>query len=524
MEVRKGIPHHAKGASQPHHMPRKILTFRRIGFPLFAKISLACLLVTLITTGLIFGSVTHTTVNTLNEEIDNKGIKLIQTLSSLDPNTWINMIQAKPAKPPFAGLEKDLGLKIIAVQQGANFVSNVDDQKMRSLITSPRTRARIYEPGPGQIECGDMPYESEAVRVFWKDVETPQGKLKFWVTFSKEHIAKTQQQIIMTILYLAGAAILIGIIIALLISSIITKPVKTLMNDINIVSSGNLAYQARITSTDEIGVLAQTFNKMTRLLKLAHENELTQISMQNELQIARQIQDNLLPKDHFRILGYDNHALYRASKEVSGDYYDFLQISDNLIGIVVADVSGKGVPASIVMSMTRAFLRMEATRNTSPVSTLIQVNKLLSRDMKKGMFVTACYMILDLSTHRLTIASAGHNPIVIWKAQSKSVELSNASGMALGFNSGPLFEHSLNEVKIQLARGDRIVAYTDGVTEQMDRSKHMFGMKKLCMGVQRLAAQNSELVIKGIVNYLDEHRNDEAQNDDITIVTFRRAQ
>ena len=340
------------------------------------------------------------------------------------------------------------------------------------------------------------------------------------VLVSKNQIA--QGQLVTVVLIAAGVAIAVGIIVGLVISAAIARPVKDLMTDVNVVSSGRLEYQARVTSSDEIGSLAQTFNRMTKLLKMAHQNELGQIAMRHELEVASQIQDHLLPKERLNIPNYENCAFYRASKEVSGDYYDLIQIDDRLVGITVADVSGKGVPAAIVMAMTRAFLRMEATRNISPADTLIKVNRLLSRDMKRGMFVTACYMILDIKSHIITLASAGHNPVIIWRAATNTLELSNTSGMALGFNQGPLFERSLTEVKISLGRGDRLLAYTDGLTEQMDSSKQMFGLKKLCQTVQKLATRDSEGVIDGLITMLDDYKKPQLQSDDITIVTLRR--
>ena len=268
---------------------------------------------------------------------------------------------------------------------------------------------------------------------------------------------------------------------------------------------------------------AQTFGRMTEALRAAHDQEIQSKALEHDLAIASEIQSNLVPKRMLKVPGYDISAYYRPSKEVGGDYYDFIQIDDDNEGVIVADVSGKGVPGSLVMTMARAFIRMEAerSRNTSPADTLMKANRMLAQDIKKGMFVTALYCILNKRTNELRVASAGHNPLVVWRAATNQVELVNPNGIALGFDKGPVFERTVKDEKIVLGHGDRIVAFTDGTVEAMNAQNQEFGDERFYTLIRDLAQRDSNQMLNLVVKALDEHKGHAPQSDDITIVTLR---
>ncbi|HZN63396.1 MAG TPA: PP2C family protein-serine/threonine phosphatase, partial [Planctomycetota bacterium] len=274
----------------------------------------------------------------------------------------------------------------------------------------------------------------------------------------------------------------------------------------------------------EIGQLAASFNRMTTALRAAQQQELAARAMEHELGIASEIQTNLVPKSILKVPGYDIGAYYRPSKEVGGDYYDFIEIDENRSGLIVADVSGKGVPGSLVMAMARAFIRMEAerSRNPSTADTLARANKMLARDMRKGMFVTAIYGILDRTNHQIRVSSAGHNPMILWRSRSEEIVLINPKGIALGLDKGPVFDRSISEEIIQLEPGDRVVIYTDGTVEAMNAKREEFGDRPFQDLVRKLAKTESNQFLNLIVKALDEHQGNAPQHDDMTIVTFRR--
>jgi serine phosphatase RsbU (regulator of sigma subunit) len=349
-------------------------------------------------------------------------------------------------------------------------------------------------------------------------------KLRHMVALSMRKIDEAKQSLLSMIVLPALASFAVALAIAAWLSHRITKPVRVLIGDINEVSSGNLLHQTAAHSGDEIGQLAASFNRMTAALRTAQQQELQNRALEHELGIASEIQTNLVPKSMLKVPGYDIGAYYRPSKEVGGDYYDFIEIDETRSGLIVADVSGKGVPGSLVMAMARAFIRMEAerSRNPSTADTLVRANRMLARDIKKGMFVTAIYGILDRTNHQIRISSAGHNPMILWRARTDDIVLVNPKGIALGLDKGPVFERTISEEIIQLEPGDRVVFYTDGTVEAMNERKEDFGDKRFYDLCRKLAKVESNQFLNLIMKALDEHKGAAPQHDDMTIVTFRR--
>ncbi|OHB70288.1 MAG: hypothetical protein A2W23_03855 [Planctomycetes bacterium RBG_16_43_13] len=243
--------------------------------------------------------------------------------------------------------------------------------------------------------------------------------------------------------------------------------------------------------------------------------------LDHELAIAEEIQANLLPKRIPQLTGYELGAYYKPSRDVGGDYYDFIEIDSDRLGLLVADVSGKGIPGSMVMTEARALIRSEATRTDSPAETFIRVNRILHNDIKRGMFVTAFYAILDTKKDTLCLTSAGHNPMVLWRKASNTCHLVNPSGLALGIDKGPIFERSIKEQKLQMYKCDRFVIYTDGVTEAMNEKDEPLGQNRFYMKVKEFAEKGSNEFISLMVKVVEEHQGKAEQHDDITIVTCR---
>jgi len=250
-------------------------------------------------------------------------------------------------------------------------------------------------------------------------------------------------------------------------------------------------------------------------------NEVEKKMLDHELAIAEELQANLLPRKVPQIPGYDVSAYYRPSREVGGDYYDFIEIDPDHLAILVADVSGKGIPGSIVMTETRALFKSEAVRTLSPAETLIRVNRVLYNDIKRGMFVTVFFTILSLQRSVLSVVSAGHNPMVLWRKASNTCHLVNPNGLALGIDKGPLFEKTLKEQKIQLFKGDRFCLYTDGVIEAMNERHEQYGQNRFYLRVKQLADKSSSEFLSLLVNEIESHQGQAPQHDDITMVTGR---
>ena len=193
----------------------------------------------------------------------------------------------------------------------------------------------------------------------------------------------------------------------------------------NEVAHGNFEHESEVdlTSRDEIGLLASAFNQMTASLRAGRESELENQRISGELSTAKAIHIKLMPEKLPQLPGIDIFTAYQSAKEVGGDYYDFIPVGDtDHLALCVADVSGKGIPGSMVMGTTRTILRMMAVGNLSPAEVLAKTNYHVARDIKRGMFVTCVYCILNVRTREMAVASAGHNPLLMYRAATGKLE------------------------------------------------------------------------------------------------------
>ena len=330
-----------------------------------------------------------------------------------------------------------------------------------------------------------------------------------------------------TLLALGLFAIIIAVGICLFIGYSATRPIGVLIADMGLVANGDLSHKSHVQSNDEIGMLARQFNAMTDKLQGAVDTEKKMAAVEGELDIAREIQKKLLPDKLPKIPGLDIAATYHPAKEVGGDYYDFFPIDDTHIGIMVADVSGKGVPGSMVMGTTRTILHFAAERNTSSADTLKRTNAMVAADIKRGMFVTAFYLVLDTVNMSMICSSAGHNPMVVIHKNGQ-YDLVNPNGIALGFDKGRIFDRTIKEQAISLQSGDRVVLYTDGVVEAMNLLSEEYTDERFYAFVQKHFTHTSEAFVNELLEDLNRHKcsadtraKKAEQHDDITIVTFR---
>ncbi|MCD6380029.1 anti-sigma factor antagonist [bacterium] len=314
-----------------------------------------------------------------------------------------------------------------------------------------------------------------------------------------------------------------GIGLVYLLISIFIKPIQTLTDGVIAIGEGSLEDELDIKGPKEIGAIAKAFNEITAKFRVAQESVVEQERMQKEMQVAQEIQHSLLPRNVPEIGGYDIASYYKAAKEVGGDYYDFVNVDDDTLGVVVADVSGKGVPGSLVMTMIRTALRMEARGNHSAADVMAKMNEFVTQDMKKGMFVTIFYVILDSRNRVISYASAGHNPMILYRAETNETFYLNPRGFPVGINlpDDKLFEKSIDVEKIKLKKNDMLLIYTDGVTEAMNEKREQFGEKRLLKLMKKSGSKSPQEFIDILSNEIDKFTGQYPQNDDITVVAFK---
>ncbi len=200
--------------------------------------------------------------------------------------------------------------------------------------------------------------------------------------------------------------------------------------------------------------------------------------IRRELQIARDIQRMLLPDKCPVVAGFDIAARGSSATEVGGDYYDFFWVDADRLGIVVADVSGKGVPAALTVAMMRSVFRTQATGNPDVRDVLSRVNSFMTGDMRRDMFITCIYGILEISTRQFSWSRAGHEPLLV-AHDSGEVDVLKPDGFALGIIDSPEFDQLLEVETVHLQSGDRVLLFTDGLTEAMNDEGEEFGMERI---------------------------------------------
>jgi sigma-B regulation protein RsbU (phosphoserine phosphatase) len=256
---------------------------------------------------------------------------------------------------------------------------------------------------------------------------------------------------------------------------------------------------------------AQIYSQLTEKKRLDHD-----------IAVAREIQRILLPSKAPMVEGFNCAALNIPAQQVSGDYFDFIQVDAQRWGVAVADVSGKGIPASLIMAMCRSVLRSKAAGNLSPAQVLREVNRQLYPDIQEDMFITMIYLIMD-SSGKLTMARAGHESALWCRNHFKQIETIDAPGMALGIDSGDVFDEVIKDVTVELSPLDTVVVYTDGINEALDDEGNEFGQEQLKSVLREAGPQSVDFLVKTIVDRVQNFSSGHPQNDDITLAAVQRS-
>jgi phosphoserine phosphatase RsbU/P len=243
--------------------------------------------------------------------------------------------------------------------------------------------------------------------------------------------------------------------------------------------------------------------------------------LQRELEIAHEVQMSFLPKENPNIPTLDIAGRCIPAHEVGGDYYDFISINDHLFGVVIGDVSGKGTKASFYMTLTKGILRSTARNTTNPAQVLTNVNRTFYEIAERGSFISMVYGIFNLKENNLTLARAGHNPVILWKSSSTNSELLHPKGIALGLDPGNLFNDSIHEMKVQYGPGDVFIFYTDGFSEANNKKYEEFGDERLLRSLQKSKFLSAEKLLGNIINETITFTGRTPQRDDMTMIVVR---
>ena len=240
-------------------------------------------------------------------------------------------------------------------------------------------------------------------------------------------------------------------------------------------------------------------------------------AIRRELDIARGIQQSILPRAFPHRPDLELFAEMIPAREIGGDFYDFFSVDDARLGLVVGDVSGKGVPAALFMALTRTLVRAAVFENYSPAEAMRRVNELLIPDTRQGMFVTAVYAVLDMESKELTYVNAGHNP-PLWVKTDGTIEKLTRTAIALGVVAGG----TVKEQTIHLEAGDNLLLYTDGLTESFNYEGEFYGEERLLEAIRSDQCGSADELIDVVEKSLLEFVQDMPAADDLTMLVLRR--
>ncbi len=501
------------------------LKFKR-GIGLKFKFSFAIILLIAGVMGLVTEVVRYRVKDRLLDQMMVKGQALTRGLAANAAEALATDDRARLAVLVDQVLKQEKGIVAAALVDENNLILAHTNFKLEGQVYQQPAQAVLEHYASGRV--GQYRLDGEEVLDFEvpilvsgtnQDVRKRIGSAH--ILYSLQPINEVVRETLTNIFFVAVGGMLFGILVSLWLVNRITRPIRRLADATEVIGRGNLDLRLPVKRRDELGLLSAAFNHMAANLKSAQADLIIKERLQNEMEIAQRIQNLLVPNDSPKIQGYSVARLYRAAEEVSGDYFDFIDLGKGFWGMTVADVSGKGVPGALVMAQTRSVLRSVASQTHSPGKVLSKTNQLLYRDLPENMFVTLSYLVLDGPKRTVTISRAGHLAAIIYRKATKGCELEMPTGIAIGISDPDTFDLMLTERTVKLGPGDFILLYTDGVDEATNTAQELFGSERLIQALHEAANYRASGIVEYIERAVHHFVGDAPQNDDITMILVK---
>jgi sigma-B regulation protein RsbU (phosphoserine phosphatase) len=305
--------------------------------------------------------------------------------------------------------------------------------------------------------------------------------------------------------------------------SVLVTPLLYGKQNMGVLALANGPMSAPFTASDFVvfkSIAEQSAFALYNAVVYSEANEKKRLD--HDLQIAREIQRILLPAESPAIKGFEISGINIPASQVSGDYFDYIRVDDERLGVAIADVSGKGVPASLIMAICRSVLRSQAPENASPSDVLRKVNRQLYPDIKEDMFISMAYLVLDHIRDTVVLARAGHDAPLLYRSATGELTQVKPPGLVLGIDSGGVFDRITNDFAVPLERDDCLILYTDGVTEALNGNEDEFGLDRMMHSIRASAEKGAQEVIQRLIEDLRSFVGATPQNDDITLLVIRK--
>ncbi len=345
------------------------------------------------------------------------------------------------------------------------------------------------------------------------------GQLR--VASSAEPISAARVTSVLSVASITLVIMLIGLPVTMIILRRKLRPVSLITDSLKKISPEDLTLNMPTMRKNEFGYLAETLRVMGDKLNQARKEQVEKERIARELEIAREIQNNILPRAYPSTDRFEFHGAYRSAREVGGDYYDFMEIDDRYLAFLVADVSGKSLPGMLVMLLTRDIVARLSRSVLEPAPLLSEVNRELSKSIRKGMFVTMFYGLLDTETGRFTFASAGHNPLIRVSSGGGPAEKIKTRGFPLGLMPPEQFDKRIETGRLTLQPGDWLIQYTDGINEAQNESQDEFGMERLVDILEAGRGLSPRELVESTLEHHEQFVGKAQPYDDITLLTMK---
>jgi serine phosphatase RsbU (regulator of sigma subunit) len=319
------------------------------------------------------------------------------------------------------------------------------------------------------------------------------------------------------------AVILVGALVAWIIGGSVSHPLALIVEDIAQIARGNLRHRTRVRAGGEVMQLARSIDRMAADLDAARDAAFEQNRRERELSLASDVREALLPQTTPKLAGHELAARHVSSPTPGGDFHDFIEYPDGRVGLLVCDVSGRGVPGAMIGAVARSYLRAELLHHEDVSVAFARANRALSRDLRRGMFVSAMFTLVDPREGVATVVCAGHKlPLVRYTGEDGRIRVVHPEGIALGLDKGPVFERALKPVRVPLEPGDRLVCATTGAPAVQNPQGFELGEKEFFKLVLQHSARTTEQMLDGVLAGIEAHADGAPFPTDLSIVAVSR--
>jgi sigma-B regulation protein RsbU (phosphoserine phosphatase) len=495
------------------------------------------LIVTVVTAVMVAGAVIgvgamaeRNVRNVLAAEVETRLVLEARNLAMVSSSALLSDYPELTLHPLIKGIEaerEDLSTVLVVdrdgIIQGHADAARLGQEHHRSDDLAP-----IHASSDGgaevNLEKGERLFGNDQVLVVETPIRHPGGGIlgTAIVAVERSYIdalvtRARRSQIAVLILVLAASMILTPIVISLLL-----RPIAVLRAGIERIGRGDLDGRLHLSSRTELGALADSVNDMAARLKAAQIDLVEKERLDHEMDLAREIQRSLLPGERLEVGKCLVTGSQKAAEEVGGDYYDVFDLEGGRVGLLVADVAGKGLSGCLVTSMLAVLVRTLAPSHASAADLLVALQDSLAGSLQPGTFVTMFYGILDADTGRLDYASAGHNPVLQYVATEERVVRHDSRGIPLGLIHGDALRQSLDDLTLTIAPGDVLVQYTDGFHEAVNAGDEEFGLERMIELVAQEGGKGNESVRAALQRGVERWEGARPASDDKTLLVVSR--